>query len=132
MANWEGDFVNATVLSIEHGTIEYYKFVTAKAYIGILQPGTVIYVNYDKEKDAMKITMCEKHSGAVGMYLKKPTNASGKVVVNLVSTRREPASTEAKTTTDSNGNIVPENTTATSDGTDTSGSDASVVSEKSK
>lgn len=117
MANWEGDFVNATVLSIERGSIEYYKSVTAISPIGTLKPGTVIYVNYDKEKDAMKITMCEKQSGAVGMYLKKPTNKAGKIVVNLVSTRRAPTTTEAKTTTDSNGNTVPENTTVTTDPT---------------
>ena len=115
--NWTETQQKTTNYTVSGGYLEYYVMATnlLNGYAGRLAPGATVTVEYDANKDAMKIT-ASSNSFAVGKYILKPRNESGTFVL-LVSNSK--TTTEATTTTDTTtGTTTPLNTS--SDGTTSS------------
>ena len=114
MANWNETYTTAIEYKVEGGSIQYYTVNESngnKIYslAGTIAQGATLGLSYDQDKDAMLIISCSNEVAAVGKYIRSPINSNGVVVVNVSKDRNGnpiKASTEAKTTTTTDGAIA--------------------------
>lgn len=127
MSNWTAAQQNASTFTVVGGNVGYYQDTTSlfDGYAGRLPSGTTVTVEYDAEKDAMKIISCSSnYPAAIGSYIRSPKTSSGSLVLDLTSTK---ATTEAKVTIDASTNkSTPQNTDSEGN---TSNSDSTILSE---